>query len=533
MIELATLAADRAALRERWYREGHFRRETVGEAIAATAARAPQTLVTFAGPRGTRDLTLAELHERALRLGASLEAAGLSAGDVVAIQAPATVEAAVAYQAAFLRGFVVLPIVHMFGPAELSFVLRQSGARALIVPDRHRSTVFRETVASLADVPALEHVVVIGTAWPGSLSYDELLRAEPAPAAAAVDPDDVCLVIYTSGTTAEPKGAMHSHNSFLAQMRSVPEAIPRGGGAVLGVFPTGHIAGTIGLMSSAILGERYLLLEAFDAGEAARLIERHRVTASAGTPYHLQLIMDAAEADGIDLSSLSAYMTGAASVSVPLLERAERLGIRAFRGFGMTEHPEATSSAVTESSDIRFLTDGRGRFGTELRLVDDDGADVARGAEGEIALIGPRQSLGYLDPSRDAESHLPGGWFLTGDIGRLTAEGNLVVTDRKKDMINRGGEKLSAREIEDILSRMDAVAEACVTSMPDERLGERVRAFLILKPGRSISLSEVRARFAEEGVAAQKTPERLDIVSDFPRTPAGKPKKAQLRLVPA
>ena len=248
-----------------------------------------------------------------------------------------------------------------------------------------------------------------------------------------------------------------------------------------------------------------------------------------GTPYHINSLLDAAHADGRDLSSLTEFLVGAAAVPPEVVERCQRAGILTYRAYGSTEHPTITSGAPEHSVQRRAHTDGVPDPGCRIRIVDDDGVDLPRGEAGEIVSQGPDQFLGYHRPELNDDAFLPGGWFRTGDIGRLDAEGFLTVTDRKKDIIIRGGENIASKEVEDYLASHPAVSEAAVVAAPDERLGERVCAFVILQPGQALTLDELRVHFAALQVARQKTPERLELVTELPRTPSGKVKKFELR----
>jgi acyl-CoA synthetase (AMP-forming)/AMP-acid ligase II len=270
-------------------------------------------------------------------------------------------------------------------------------------------------------------------------------------------------------------------------------------------------------------------MDTWDPGAGAHLIEEYQLNSTSGAPVFLSTLLDAAERDGRDLSSIESYMTGAAAVPPALVERADRAGVPSYRCYGSSEHPTITSSFPTDPLDKRALTDGCLLPHNEIRIVDDDGKDVLAGTPGEIACRGPELFVGYSDEALNVASFLPGGWFLTGDIGIVDEEGYLTITDRKKDVIIRGGENIASKEVEDVLSRHPAVDDVAVVAEPDERLGERVCAFVTLRESAELSLETVQRHFAEAGVARQKTPARLEIVEAFPRTAAGKIKKFELR----
>ncbi len=523
-------ASELSELRARWYEAGFYGTRTLSEEMCRGASQHPDVEMIFHGDEHPARATLGEVTDQSLRLASGLRRLGLGPGDCIAIQVPNWLEGAVTFAAAMHLGLVVVPIIHIYGPAEVGFILRQSGAKALVMPDRWRSIDYLQRVDSLRDVPDLTHVVVItdnavanGHRW-SDLAIDEPIAPVPGNA------DDVCLLIYTSGTTAEPKGVQHSHNTMLAEIRSLEAFLDSGERSVnLGAFPAGHIAGVLALLRMFVFGTTTILLDQWNPADAARLVAHHRVTSTAGAPIFLRGLLDQAQALDLDISSITHYMVGGASVPPSLVAEADRRGISVYRGYGSTEHPVISTGVPTDPLDKRAGTDGRLTPGNEIRLVDDGGVDVEPGTDGEIAVRGPEQFVGYRDARLDDEAFLPGGWFLTGDIGRMDDQGYLTITDRKKDVIIRGGENIASKEVEDILARMPAILEAAVVGMPDDLYGEKVCAFLLVRGGSEVSLDDVRRHFVHAGVARQKTPERIVIVEELPRSMSGKVKKFELR----
>ena len=529
-------ADDLAALRSRWHEQGFYGSSTLSAAMREGAADHPDAEIIFHGDTRPARGTLEQLLADSLRLAAGLQRLGLRAGDVIAVQVPNWYEGAATYPAALHLGLTIVPIVHIYGPAEVGFILRQSGAKALVVPDRWRSIDYLARVAELGDVPSLEHVIVVSddtasieAAGPIGIRWADLLDdtpAEPHDGSA----DDVCLLVYTSGTTAEPKGVQHTHNTMLAELRSLDRFIYRdGAGVALAAFPAGHIAGVLALLRMFVFGTKTIFMDQWNAAEAARLVAEHRATSTSGAPIFLRTLLDAASELGTDLSSLRNYMVGGASVPPSLVAEANERGVIVYRGYGSTEHPVISTGTPDDPVERRAGTDGRLTPGNEVRLVDDEGHDVAPGLDGEIAVRGPEQFVGYRNPALDAEAFLPGGWFLTGDIGNVDAEGYLTITDRKKDVIIRGGENIASKEVEDLLTTMEGVIEAAVVGMPDDLYGERVCAYLTVREGVTILLPAVQEHFRAKGVARQKTPERIIVTSELPRAMSGKVKKFELR----
>src|SRR5438309_1439518 len=288
--------------------------------------------------------------------------------------------------------------------------------------------------------------------------------------------------------------------------------------------PIGHIAGIYSaLIAPFMLGYKTLvLMDGWDPTWALQLIQEHRITFTGGATFFLATLLNAPNFKDYDTSSLREFGLGGAGVPPTLADQAAGVGWWSMRAYGCTEHPSITMGTKDDPLARRAHTDGRPMIDVEVRLVDDDGNDVAPGEEGEVISRGPDQFLGYMDPAMDADAFTEDGWFRTGDIGRFDAEGYLAITDRKKDIIIRGGENISAREVEEILAEHPKVQEAAVTPVSDERYGERVCAFVITRESQPLTLDEVLEHFKARGVAKQKTPERLEIVDAFPRTLSGK-----------
>lgn len=507
---------------------------TLPERIMRSAATHDRVQVVFAASTGHRETTLGALVTDALRVATALRAEGIGPGDVVAVQLGSTYEGAVTQAAVTLTGAVLLPIVLIYGHGELGFILRQSGAVALVLAGCVRGRAHAASVlAGLTPrPPALRTVVVAGDYAPAeTVPFRELLRsrtgardAGPVPCA----PDARALLVYTSGTTAQPKGVQHSHRSLLAEVDG-PGFGPRQARRQLAVFPAGHVAGLLGLLRVLVQGTPTVVLEAWDAARAAALVDTHQLTHGVGAPTQLAGLLDERDRGTASLASIEDFMTGAAGVPPALIERADAAGIPAYRAYGSSEHPTISSGVPADPLRTRAHTDGRVLPGSEVRLIDEVGVDVAPGTPGEIVSRGAELFLGYSDSALDGAAFLPDRWFRTGDIGTLDADGYLTITDRRKDIIIRGGENISAKEIEDVLVAHAAVREVAAVGLPDAQMGERVCAVVVLAPGRTLDLEEVREHVAAAGLARQKTPERIVVVDELPRNPVGKVQKFLLR----
>jgi acyl-CoA synthetase (AMP-forming)/AMP-acid ligase II len=485
--------------------------------------------LSFHSRSSALSVTLENVVIRARHVAAGLRAHGVRPGDVVAVQLPHRVETVIAYHAVAMCGAVLLPIVMIYGPSEVQFILEQSGARVFVTMSSWHGRQPAEA-ALKAGLDQLRAVVVVDEPRPGSVDWRTLEAADPIVDYIRVSPDAAAAVVYTSGTTAQPKGVIHTHLSLVAELRHSPTPPPNGtAGVSFQPFPPGHTAGLTALLAPALHGLDTLLLDDWNVERAADLIDRHGVRYLAGTPYHLLSLLDLAEQERASLRTIRDVTTGGAGVPPSLVERAEALGWRAARCYGSTELPSATVSPSSADLFHRSHTDGQPFAGNMVRTVDFEGRDVQAGEDGEILLLGPELFGGYVDHSLDRDALTATGWFHTGDLGHLDSDGYLTVTDRLKDIIIRGGENVSSKEVEDLLHRHPAIAEGACIPVPDPLYGERVGAVVVLRPGADLSLEDLRRFFWEAGVARQKTPEVLRIVPTLPRTPAGKVKKYELK----
>jgi acyl-CoA synthetase (AMP-forming)/AMP-acid ligase II len=502
--------------------------QTLPHAILAAARARPDVPLIFHGAACSEAVSLADLVDRAARCAAAFGSLGVQPGDTVAVQVPSRIEGVIAQAAAVLAGAVLVPVVPSYGPRELGFILRESRARLLVTPDRWARRDYLADLHRLGDCPELSSVAVIADSVPQKyIDFRQLVNgSEPLSTPTAAAPDDVCLLVYTSGTTGQPKGVQHTHTTLLAELRTRLTGVGSDS-VILAAFPSGHVAGTLGLFRMLLQGVPHVVMDAWDATTAARLINEHGVTATGGTPFFLTTLLDLA--DEVDLSCLREYGVGGASVPPNVIERAHQHGIMAFRAYGSSEHPTISGGSSEDALDKRAHTDGRLIDGVELRIVGDALQDLPAGTPGEILSRGPELFVGYRDSALDADAFLPGRCFRTGDIGVLDRDGYLTITDRRKDLIIRGGENLSSKLIEDILTEHEAVGEASVVAAPDPLYGERVCAFVVLRPAAALSLADIRAHFSISGTTRHLTPERLEIVDDLPRTATGKVGKDELR----
>ena len=530
MVDFNELERSRRKLAREWREQGLWLDISLLDFIEARFRLNPGVESVFVSKHGMKTLTNAERYHQGCQVASALHGIGVGRGDVVAVQLPGWAETAVIYQAIIQLGAVVLPIVNIYGEKEVEYILRQSGARALFMPDAIANTNYSKRYPVYQAIDSLEHVIVLGDDVPaGCIAWSSFKRqAEqlpPAPRPQSIDPDDASLIVYTSGTTSKPKGVRHSHNTLLAEWTN-PSFNTEG--PYLCCFPMGHYTGFSFIMRPMIADIPSIFLDKWDPEAACELIQAYRVRECGGTPYFLQTLLDAARSIGSDLSSLAWFPMGGTGITPDHIRTAEREGFLGGRVYGSTEHPTVTFSWPDMPFAARGSTDGRVEPGNRVRIVDHHGLNVPRGQDGEILTVGPELFTGYVDADLDRDAFLVGGWFRTGDIGRIDGEGRLTVTGRLKDIIIRGGENISALEVEEYLQSHPRIRESAVVGFADQVYGEKVCAFVTLTEGVALELDDIRAHFAGLGVAKQKTPEKLIVIAEFPRTSSGKIQKFQL-----
>lgn len=497
-----------------------------------SVARTPTSPIWI---EGDTVISFEEALDRSARLAAALAKRGIGRGDAIAYQLPNWWEAATVLLATLRLGATVVPIVPILRARELSLILRETAPGAFFVrgDDQHLGLA-REAIAMAAG-PKPEIVAV--RAERPHLSLETLL--EPPGSADCPDaglPEDLAAVIYTSGSTAAPKGALHIHETLASEILSLREAHDLGSGdRVLMPSPLGHISGVIhGVLVPALLGTSAVLQPRWDAGNAIRAIETHRVTYMIGAPVFLREILDHPSFDDHDLSSLRLFSCGGAPVPPELLEEARtRLpALVAKRVYGSSEFPTITTTSAADAAARGLDSEGRALRGIDLAIVDETGGRCAPGAEGEIRATGPECFLGYANSALDEETFDAQGRLRTGDLGVVDADGYLRITGRRKDIIVRKGEKISAREVEELLGQHEAIAECAVIALPDQERGEMACACITLTEGTSAeTLGDVHALSAwlrARGLTPQKRPERLELVQALPRGASGKIDKREL-----
>ncbi|OAA27914.1 acyl-CoA synthetase (AMP-forming)/AMP-acid ligase II [Frankia sp. EI5c] len=526
-------------LAEQWRRLGRWDGTTMGERINEALVEHAEQILRIHSLERPWEGTFGELRTRALALAGGLSARGVREGDAVAFQLPNWAEAAVAFYASTFLGAVVVPIVHFYGPKEVSYILRRTEVAAFVTAARFGRRDYLDDLESVcARAPSLAVVAVVGVGAgggplpAGAVPFEELERGPSLARPAVPSPDSPVLIAYTSGTTADPKGVIHSHETLGAEVRQLGGTEANGGLPSLVGTPVGHFMGMIGsLLIPVLRGAPVNLIDVWDPARVLATMLSHHLTAGSGATYFLTSLLDHPDLTDEHLRYLRFAGLGGATVPTAVTAKAKAAGVSVVRMYGSTEHPSVTGSRHEDDERQRLRTDGRPLDGVELRLLDDDGRPVAPGQPGEIWTRGPDCCVGYTDPELTRAAFDADGWYRTEDIGVLDRDGRLTITDRKKDVIIRGGENISAAEVEELLLRvMPEVLEVAVVAVPDTRLGEQPCALLRLAPGTPApGVGAVRELLAAAGLGRQKLPEYVETVDDFPRTSTGKIIKAEIR----
>jgi cyclohexanecarboxylate-CoA ligase len=511
------------AVRERWRAAGAWTNEILLDRLVASDARDEHGELIV---DGEIRLSRSELRTRATRVASALQAEGVRPGDVVVYQLPNWWESAALAWGILVAGAIASPLTPTLRHAEVGFVLEQTGARLVVVPQSFRGF---NHAAMLADVG------FNGTTW---LTRDGALDAvladdtSPAPLPFTASATDAALVLWTSGTTSQPKGVVHTHQSLRHEADSLGAAHafdPHD--RQLLPMPMTHVAGfTYGVLMPVCLGVPAVLMDVWDPGDALRIVEREHISVMISTPVFVRSMIDHPAFGASDTTSVRLLSLGGAGVApATVREGAARFGCWCKRTYGSTEYPTLTTGRLGDDAEIQATTDGVLIGPAELRIVDPVTlVDVADGQAGELWARGPEMFSGYLDAALDAAAFAPDGWFRTGDLATYTG-GYLTIVDRLKDIVIRGGENISAAEVEHALLSHPAVADCAVVAVPDAVMGERTCAFVIPRGDVPPTLAALAAHVAAAGLAPFKRPERLELRETLPRTPSGKVQKGPLR----
>ncbi|RIH41762.1 cyclohexanecarboxylate-CoA ligase [Shigella dysenteriae] len=464
-------------------------------------------------------------------------AKGIESGDRIAFQLPGWCEFTVIYLACLKIGAVSVPLLPSWREAELVWVLNKCQAKMFFAPTLFKQTRPVDLILPLQNqLPQLQQIVGVDKLAPAtsSLSLSQIIADNtPLTTAITTHGDELAAVLFTSGTEGLPKGVMLTHNNILASERAYCARLNLTWQDVFMMpAPLGHATGFLhGVTAPFLIGARSVLLDIFTPDACLALLEQQRCTCMLGATPFVYDLLNLLEKQPADLSALRFFLYGGTTIPKKVARECQQRGIKLLSVYGSTE---SSPHAVVNLDDplSRFMhTDGYAAAGVEIKVVDDARKTLPPGCEGEEASRGPNVFMGYFDePELTARALDEEGWYYSGDLCRMDEAGYIKITGRKKDIIVRGGENISSREVEDILLQHPKIHDACVVAMSDERLGERSCAYVVLKaPHHSLSLEEVVAFFSRKRVAKYKYPEHIVVIEKLPRTASGKIQKFLLR----
>lgn len=527
-----------------YYRRGWWHDRTVIDDFLDQVERRPDhtaIVSQHAGGATTRH-SYAELELLSRRFAGAFIDLGVESGDAVSIQLPNTWEFPALVYGALRAGAVVNPLVPIFRSRELNFILERTASKVLVVPDSYRSFDHGSMgLGLLESVPTLEHVVVVGPQTSGAISFQDFFVDQPWEQSAelpeqlvdrAPEADDLIEIQFTSGTTGEPKGVLHSHNTLFSGSRAIDEIYGLGQDDVCFMASTlAHQTGFgYGMTKPLASGMTIVYQDIWDAEGMLDAIQEEGVSWTVSATAFVVDLVAAQRRNPRDVSAFKYFICGGAPIPPRVVEESmEVLGAELVAVWGMTENMITTTTRAGDPVSLVSDSDGTVVDWMEIRVTDDAGNQVAVGESGNLACRGPSQALGYFHRPDLYEAASPDGdWFDTGDVARVREDGGIRIVGRTKDIIIRGGENVPVAEVEAALYRHPSVAEVSVIGIPHERLGEQACAF-VAPEGEAPTLGELTSFLDEMGMAKQFWPERLEIMADMPKTPSGKIQKFKLR----
>ena len=509
----------------------------------------PYKALIYEDQEEVREYTNIEIAREAAQLAAGLQALGVHKGDRVIVMMLNCPEVIISYQAIARAGGIIIPVLPLLKGPEVRYIAENSGAKAVITS----GVLLPLLQGVLADVPTMQYIIATGEGRDksGDRSTGDEQQDKPGPKVqaysdvvakggsnadryltdlegVALSQEDTAVILYTSGTTGNPKGVVLTHRNIVSNAISGRGAdnVTRVGDVQLAVLPLAHAYGIVASNVAYLSGVTLVMLPRFDTTAVLSAIERHRVMGFAAVPAMLVALLYTPDADKYDTSSLQYCVSGSAPLPVAVLEGFEqKFGCRILEGYGLSE-----ASAVLTGHGVNMLRKpgsvGKPTQGIEVLVVDENDQPVPVGEIGEVIARGPNIMKGYYNMPEETEAALRNGWLYTGDMGRFDEDGYLYIVERKKDLIIRGGLNIYPRDVEEVLNSHPAVIEAAVVGVPSERMGEEVKAFVVLSA--AVDAETLKA-YCREALANYKTPSEIEFVNSLPRNAVGKIDKKELR----
>lgn len=535
---MTAMAVKQDAFHARFREAGYWLDKTVDQLLTEALARTPDKIsivVDRADRTESRRFSYKELNNLADRAATSLLRLGIGRGDVVTVQLPNWWEFVVAAFACAKIGAVMNPVMPILRERELTYILNFCNTKVFIVPKTYRGFDYAAMAHGMRrDLPDLKQIIVVDGEDDSSFER-MLLAAESGPLPSRASPDDMSVLMFTSGTTGEPKGVIHTSNSLIACCKALTTRFGLDSNDVLLVAsPVGHMTGYAAIVLLAVyLGGTMVLQDVWDAKHGVDLMSQEGVTYTAASTPFLSDICEVVKAGAPRPQSLRSFLCGGAPIPSVLIERAgKELDLKVCSLWGMTEVLSGTLTEPSRVADKSASTDGRPQDGMEVRIVDFDGKLLPAGESGRLLVRGSQMFKGYYKRP-DLETFDGEGWFDSGDLAYMDTDGYIRISGRVKDILIRGGENVPVAEIENLLYKHPSVAAVAVVGYPDARLGERGCAFIVLRPGTTIDLAGVQDYLREARMAKQFWPERVEAVAELPRTASGKIQKFRLKEIAA
>lgn len=527
-------------LHENYVKAGYWRNENIYSYLLKAAECFPQKVAVV---DNFQKLTYQELNEQVKKLAGGLLALGVNKGDVVSFQLPNWIECVIIHQAVSKIGAVSNPIIPIYRYKEVNYIIKQSNTKVFIIPNKFREFDYLEMTRSLLEngqINSLEKVLVVDKYSENpvlnpriEIDFNYFLQnSQIDDNVAVINETDPALLLYTSGTTANPKGVLHSHNTLLHENRTIINLYDlKEDDAIFMPSPVTHITGLLyGLEMPFMIQGKVVFQDIWDSNKAIHSMIKENCTWTVGATPFLRGIVDSISEGDRKRLRLKAFPCGGADVPPELIKQAsEKLGCYVTRVYGSSEYPTLTGCNIQDSFYKAANSDGRLLEGSEAKIVDENGMELPVGQVGELAVKGPEMFLGYTQKDYNFEAFLPDGYFLTGDLAVLDEDGYVVIKGRKKDIIIRNGENISVKEVEELLYQHPKIKQVAIVSMPDPRTGEKACVFVVPENDESISLNEISQFLIQKQIAKQKIPERLEIISEMPMTASGKIQKFLLR----
>ena len=526
--------------RESMKTSGFWIDKTMDDFMSVAVAASPnkEALIAYRHDQSdSQRFTYRELSEKINLAAQSLHAMGVRWGDVVSVQLPNWWEFVVITLACGRIGAVMNPLMHIFRERELTYMIGFAKSKVLFIPKKYRDFDFESMIEGMRqDLPDLAHVVVVDGA--GSNSFENFLTSDGLDAnlsipngAFPLKPDDLAVLMFTSGTTGSPKGVMHTSNTLVSCMNALSHRFGVGDQDVyLASTPVGHMTGYVAVVLIGLRnGGKVVLQDFWDPLHGVAIMVKEQVSYFAASTPFLNDICDVVEAQKLRLPHLRSFLCGGAPIPPVLIDRArDRVGIRVCSLWGMTEILSGTLTEPARSIDKSSSSDGRVLEGMDILIVDDSGARLPQGQTGRLWVRGAQVFLGYFKQA-DIQAFNAEGWFDSGDLAYMDTEGYIRIAGRTKDVLIRGGENVPVVEIEGLLLKHPAIKGVSIVGFPDLRLGERACAFVVLRDMSTFTLKDLQDYMAASKVAKQYWPEKVEVLDQLPVTPSGKIQKFKLK----